>query len=319
MLLTGKMAGDVAGDEAAVSRPAVATIGVFDGVHRGHQRLVGEVVARAQQLRCLSAVVTFEPHPAEVLAGSAPPLLTSPEERDRLLHELGVDVVVLVPFTRKLADLTARGFLEHVLNSIQLRELWVGPDFALGRDREGNPARLAELGKQMGFAVWVARPRLVDGIVVSSTGIRRRLAEGDVAGAAGLLGRPFSYSGVAKPCLARDDRGGMPAVRLALDPSLALPAAGQYACRVCTREPIDASDWTAAVASVPRVPRGHPGARAASGTRTMLVRLPEPGRDLVGARARLEFLERLGPRWSPRKAEAARRIVDALPYESEDD
>jgi riboflavin kinase/FMN adenylyltransferase len=304
VLLTSDMDDDL----AAAGRPTVATIGVFDGVHVGHQRLVGEVVARAQQLRCVSAVVTFEPHPAAVLAGSAPPLLTSPEERERLLHDLGVDVVVLVPFTRELADQSARGFLEHVIRNIWIRELWVGPDFALGRDREGDPARLAALGKQMGFAVWVARPRLVDGIVVSSTRIRLALAEGDVSRAAALLGRRFACRGIAVPFKAR----GVSAVRIATDPSLALPAPGLYACRAGVGDPDD-NVWLPAVVRVPQV------SLKGAGAWSLLVRLPGCGGNLAGVAVKVEFLERLGPRWSPRKAEDARRIVAALPVGEEED
>ncbi len=296
---------------AASGRPTVATIGVFDGVHRGHQRLVGEVVARAQQLRCVSAVVTFQPHPAVVLAGSAPPLLTSPEEREALLHDLGVDEVVLVPFTRQLADQSARGFLEHVIRNIWIRELWVGPDFALGRDREGDPARLHELGKQMGFGLWVARPRLVGGIVVSSTRIRCALAAGDMQAVAALLGRPFSRVGVTLPVRGRGATQVLPTVRMPIDPSLALPAAGLYACRANAGDPY-LCEWTPAVVRVPHVAPRSTAARA------LLIRVPGHTAVLPGATMKVEFLERLGPHWSPRKAEEARRIVAALPDEEED-
>lgn len=208
----------------------VLTLGVFDGVHLGHRHLIGETVRRARELGCRSAAITFDPHPASVVRGEALPLLTSMEERHRLMRQLDLDVIARVHFTPELARLTAIEFMAHMTRHLRPRELWVGPDFALGRGREGSLARLAEIGQAMGFLVQAVAPLQIDGQVVSSTRIRGLLSRGDVAGAGRLLGHCFSFTG---DVIAGDHRGrllGYPTANMKPDPARALPPDGVYAC-----------------------------------------------------------------------------------------
>jgi riboflavin kinase/FMN adenylyltransferase len=215
----------------------VLTMGVFDGVHLGHRHLIGQVVNRARQIGCLSGVITFHPHPAAVVRGECLPIMTTSQERLYLIRQLDADIVINMPFTADLSRLTAREFMSLILGRLRLQELWVGPDFVLGRGREGNVPRLRELGEEMGFTVHVTSPLELDGEAVSSTRIRTLLAAGDVAQAGRLLGHCFSFSG---PVIAGASRGrtlGYPTANLSAGAERALPADGIYACRAVTGEP----------------------------------------------------------------------------------
>ena len=177
--------------------PVFLTIGNFDGVHRGHQMLVCELSAAAHARGALAGLLTFEPHPVAVLRPDVKiPRLTSNEERADILAALGLDFVIVLPFTRETAATPAAEFLASLIAHVPLAELWVGPDFALGRGREGNTARLKELGRQMGFALRVVPPFDWHGDHVRSSRIRSLLAdEGSVEQAAELLGRPYRVCG----------------------------------------------------------------------------------------------------------------------------
>jgi riboflavin kinase/FMN adenylyltransferase len=214
------------------SHDTVLTIGAFDGVHRGHQHLIGGAVRRARELGCQSAVLTFDPHPDLVIHPERDRLyLTSLEERAELIGHLGVDLLIVMPFTRQTMGLTAQDFMEQVRRAIVLRELWIGWDFALGRKREGNLARLRELGQQLSYTVHPVDPFvLADGTPHSSTRVRSALAKGDLDTAAMLLGRPFAVQG---PVAEGDRRGrtiGFPTANIAVDQQHVLPADGVYVC-----------------------------------------------------------------------------------------
>jgi riboflavin kinase/FMN adenylyltransferase len=157
--------------------------------------------------------------------------LSSLEERAERIAELGVDLLIVLPFNRDVAALTAPEFMARLCRAVALRVLWVGWDFALGRGREGNVARLHEIGHELGYSVHPVEPFLLDGEIVSSTRIRDALHTGEVATAAKLLGRPFSLRGVV---VVGDRRGrtiGFPTANMALDPRHVLPADGVYVCR----------------------------------------------------------------------------------------
>ncbi|MGC9335198.1 MAG: bifunctional riboflavin kinase/FMN adenylyltransferase, partial [Anaerolineae bacterium] len=157
----------------------VLTIGAFDGVHRGHQALVGSVVSRARASDRLAGLITFHPHPAVVLApGRAPRYLTTPGEKVALLEGLGLDLVVLMRFNQELATISARDFVERVATRLRLSELWVGADFAMGHNREGDVSRLRLLGQEFGYTVHVVDPVLDEGGPISSSRIRALLREG---------------------------------------------------------------------------------------------------------------------------------------------
>ncbi|MFM8322941.1 MAG: bifunctional riboflavin kinase/FAD synthetase, partial [Chloroflexota bacterium] len=210
------------------------SIGSFDGVHRGHQAIVRRMVKEAHAGGLLAAVLTFHPHPSVVLRGRSGPLyLTTPEERAALLGELGVDLMVIEPFTRDLAGLTALEFMTRLVERLRLRRLYAGHDFALGRNREGDLARLQQLGGELGYTVSQAQPVQTAGQIVSSSRIRAALAEGDVRLARRLLGRPYRAAG---PVVTGDQRGrtiGIPTANLEIEPDRLLPSVGVYAGIAC--------------------------------------------------------------------------------------
>jgi riboflavin kinase/FMN adenylyltransferase len=216
--------------KAKLRQETVLTIGTFDGVHRGHQALIGALVERAHSTNRLAAVITFHPHPAAILAPErVPRFLTTPGEKMALLEHLGVDLVVLMSFNQKLAATSAREFMESLAAHLRLRELWVGADFALGRNREGNVPGLQELGRELGYQVRVFQPVQSGGEVISSSRIRLLLGQGRIDEAAVLLGRYPSLSGEVVRGARRGHRLGFPTANLEVRPERAVPADGIYA------------------------------------------------------------------------------------------
>ena len=211
-------------------RDMVLAVGVFDGVHLGHKSLLSRLLERARERDLLSGVVTFDPHPLKVLSPKTRlPFLADLEQRKALLKDEGVSVVIVLPFTRELARLSAAQFMGLLRNYLRLRELVIGPDFTLGRDREGNASTLRALGADMGFAVTVVPPVKVNGDVVSSTAIREALAGGDLKRVRSLVGRPFSLHGRVVRGASRGAKLDFPTANLEVDPGQALPAEGVYA------------------------------------------------------------------------------------------
>lgn len=221
--------------ERVSGRPAsILTIGVFDGVHLGHRHLVAQVVHHAHQRHGSAVALTFDPRPSDVLAPQVRlPSLTTVDERIALLGRLGLDLMVVMPFTRELARVSARDFMRQLCRKLNLLELWVGPDFALGRGREGNVATLTELGRELHYEVRVTEPLVVDGEVVSSTRVRNLIALGSVEEAARLLGRPHTLPGRVVRGRERGRLIGFPTANLAVSPQRALPANGVYAGYAC--------------------------------------------------------------------------------------
>ena len=216
------------------------TVGTFDGVHLGHQDVLGRLVRRAGESGLRSLLVTFEPHPLELLRpDDAPPLLTTPQEKLEVLAEVGLDYVAVVPFTRALADLDAEAFVRRVLIArYRMRELLIGYDHRFGRGRSGDAETLRALGGTLGFGVEVVRPVDAGGErPVSSTLLRRAVAAGDLATAARGLGRHYAVSGRVVP---GDQRGRALGYRTlnVETPSRRklLPPEGVYAVRVQTPE-----------------------------------------------------------------------------------
>ncbi len=211
-------------------QPVALTIGVFDGVHRGHQALIAQTVQSARDMGGISMVLTFSPHPRAILAPQTPVFeITSMSERLRLIAELGVDVVATLPFTRELSLLPAEGFLDLLLQHIALRTLCVGPDFALGHRRSGTVQRLSELGRGRGFTVQTVPHLHVGGERVSSSRIRTLVATGDVEQAALLLGRYLHIEGTIIAGVQRGRSLGFPTANLALSAPYMLPSNGIYA------------------------------------------------------------------------------------------
>ncbi|HEY8767359.1 MAG TPA: bifunctional riboflavin kinase/FAD synthetase [Dehalococcoidia bacterium] len=221
----------------APGRPSAVTIGVFDGVHRGHQHLVAALCERARAEGLAAVALTFNPHPRTVLhPGNAVTYLTSLEERIELLQALGLDAVGVLAFTSELAQLSPRDFLALLVDELQMRLLMVGPDFALGRNRSGTIGVMRQVGEELGFRVEVAPLLAEDGEKVGSSSVRQALSEGDVVLVARLLGRPFSLRG---PVVAGDRRGrtlGFPTANIAIGLDRALPEYGIYVTRAYIRE-----------------------------------------------------------------------------------
>lgn len=213
---------------------SVLTIGAYDGVHRGHQAVIGEVRRLAEEQGAHSVVVTFTPHPASVVRPeSAPRLLTDDAQRLELLAETGIDAAVVLNFDENLRHEDPEAFVERVLaGALGASVVVVGEDFHFGVGRTGNVAELRRLGARHGFDVQpVSLLDRSDGITepVSSTAIRRALAGGDVEQAAAMLGRPFEARG---PVEVGDQRGrllGFPTANVAVPAPICLPADGVYA------------------------------------------------------------------------------------------
>lgn len=206
------------------------TVGVFDGVHLGHRRLIDELKRQADAKGWLAGVVTFRQHPEEVLApGKNLPFLTDIKTRLKLLKAEGVAVIVPLSFTAELAGLGARRFVGLLKKYLRMRGLVIGADFALGKGREGSPQALKELGKEMGFSVTVVPPLKVNGEVVSSTTIRRAMAAGDMAKVRSLTGRYFSLHGRVIHGEGRGEGLGFPTANLNVSPGQSLPPDGVYA------------------------------------------------------------------------------------------
>lgn len=217
-------------------RDTVVTVGTFDGVHCGHRDVVSRLVTRAGASGRVSLLVTFEPHPLEIINPSAAPgLLTTRDEKLTLLAKTALDWVAIVPFTPELAQLPAAEFVDSILlGRFRMAELLIGHDHGFGRGREGDITLLRSLGKERGFKVDAVSPVLTkDGEPVSSTLVRRALAAGELERVRTLLGRAYSVSGTV---VAGDARGrllGFPTLNVALPESRKLlPPDGVYAVQV---------------------------------------------------------------------------------------
>ncbi len=209
----------------------VLTIGAFDGVHLGHQALVRALVDEARALRLRSVVLTFHPHPSVVLRGRRPGFyLTTPEERAAILLRMGVDDVITQPFDEALSRVSADEFLDRLQVALDPQSLWVGEDFALGYQRQGDVAFLRQAGERRGFRLHVHPPVTVDGEAVSSTRVRETLRAGDVVRAGRYLGRPFVVAGTVVPGAARGKQLRMPTANLEFGEERACPGSGVYAC-----------------------------------------------------------------------------------------
>lgn len=216
--------------DANLAADTVVTIGSFDGVHRGHQHLLAQLQAQARSTGRLSLVLTFHPHPRVVLHPEKSTAYLSPlHEKAALLEDLGLDVLVVLPFTKELASTSAQQFVAALHDHLRMRELWVGPDFALGSHRRGNIAHLQILSRQLGFGLHVVTPLCEYGQTISSTRIRTLLAQGQVEQVAGLLGRSYAITAPVVKGVQRGRALGFRTANLQIDPDRALPGNGVYA------------------------------------------------------------------------------------------
>ena len=212
----------------------VMTVGTFDGVHLGHQRVLEEIALRAARVGRRSVLVTFEPHPLEIVNPEAAPLLlTVANERREILAQSKLDMVVFLSFTRELSRYSPEEFVRFLIQRFDLKELVIGHDHGFGRGRAGDVRLLHVLGERLGFAVDVVTEVSYKERPVSSTRVRRAVAGGDLASARGLLGRAYSMNAYVVPGKGRGRDLGYRTVNLRLEqPRKLLPPDGVYAVRV---------------------------------------------------------------------------------------
>lgn len=209
------------------------TIGSFDGVHLGHQELIHNLTAGAHSQSDPAVVVTFHPHPLVVLRNRTDAFyLTTPDERAEIIGNLNVDVVLTHEFNKQIASLSARDFIQILKSHFGIRQLWIGHDFALGHNREGDVNILREYGKEFDFIVNVVDSKKIDGDVVSSSAIRNYIREGDMSIANKLLGRPYLLEGVIIEGEGRGKAIGIPTANLDTGNEKLIPGNGVYACIV---------------------------------------------------------------------------------------
>ena len=260
------------------------TIGVFDGVHRGHQQIIKKITAGAHANDAPAVVLTFDPHPASVLGGREIKCLTLPDERADLLADLGVNVVITERFTRELSMVSAHDFMSLLTRQLGLKHLLIGYDFALGKGREGNATRLTEIGAELGYSVEVVSALSDESGVISSTEIRKLIEVGNVAEAARLLGRPYSLHG---PVIHGDGRGrtiNVPTANIAYSQEKMIPAKGIYACRAY----LNGQKYLAAI-NIGTNPTFTPDKE----TPNVEAHLLDFRQEIYGEDLRLEFLARL--------------------------
>ncbi len=220
---------------------AVITQGAFDGIHRGHQKLIDRVNSVARQRNGTGILVTFEPHPQRVIApGTAPPLLTTREEKLLLLEATGLETVVILPFNRELSDVEAEDFVRDVLvKTLGVKFLILGHDHAFGLRRGGRPELLRKMAPELGFDLEIVEAVTDNGEAITSTLIRRVLTDGGVESARVLLGRPYSLQGLVIKGDRRGTNLGFPTANLALRTlEKCVPGNGVYAVQSKVRDRI---------------------------------------------------------------------------------
>lgn len=264
--------------------PSVVTIGNFDGVHRGHRVLIGRAVRDASDRGIRSVAITFEPHPAAVLRpGSEPPRLQTLDARIASLNDAGVDLVLVLPFTRELSALTPAQFVQQVLvDRLRAQRVVVGTTFRFGVKASGDVVTLVEEGERHGFTTEAATLLELDDLPISSSQIRRHLTDGDVEWAARALGRPFELTGTVVPGDGRGRTIGVPTANLDVPEGLVVPGNGVYAGHAVAGERL----WPAVT---------NVGVRPTfdGTTRSVEVHLLDADEDLYGSDVGFRFLHRI--------------------------
>lgn len=273
--------------EAQKNPNSVVTVGTFDGVHCAHREIIREVIRHARQRDGQSVVITFDPHPKEVVtsAKGTVKLLTTIDERIALLDGLGVDMLLVVRFTFEFSRMAADAFYrDYIVNGVGVSEVVVGYDHMFGRDRQGTVRELEAMGREYGFELVTVPPFQIGGEVVSSTRVRRALATGEIEHATALLGRPYNLQGRV---VEGDRRGALLGFRTAnLRPepgNKVIPARGVYVVRV--RVDDQQKFGMMNIGFRPTV--------AAGLAETLEVHILDFDRDIYGASINLEFLRKL--------------------------
>jgi riboflavin kinase / FMN adenylyltransferase len=286
--------------EAVSLQNSWLTIGVFDGVHRGHREIIQKLVREAHANDAPAAVLTFHPHPASVLTGKEIKCLTTPDERADLLASLGVDVIITQRFTRDLSTATAHEYMSALKQNLGLSRLLIGYDFALGRGREGNAARLTEIGSELGYTVEVMPAVSDESGVISSTEIRKLVSTGNVAEAANLLGRRYQIGGEIIHGAGRGKKINFPTANIDYPEQKVIPANGIYACWATL-----GNEKFMAATNVGFNPTFTPERQVASVEAYLL----DFDRDIYGEQLKLEFVERLRDEM---KFESVERLIQKM-------
>ncbi len=287
-------------DEIEYIKNTVVSVGTFDGVHLAHQQLLKEVVSRAKAREGRSVVLTFDPHPKEVLTGQPMRLLTTIEERQQICEQLRIDVFYRIGFTYEFSRLTSREFyLRYVVQGCGVSEVVEGYDHHFGRDREGSVEELLKLGREFEFSVAALKPVYVDEEIVSSSQIRQHLLQGRVDRALRLLGRPYAVSGTVVRGDARGRELGYPTANLQLTHHKLVPEDGIYFAQV------DIGGLT----KYGMVSIGVRPTFFDQGQRCVEVHLLDFAGDLYGRILNVQFLRRLR---EERKFEGAQQLIDQM-------
>jgi riboflavin kinase/FMN adenylyltransferase len=260
------------------------TIGVFDGIHRGHREIIRKLTTDAHADHSPAVLLTFDPHPASVLTGRDIKCLTTPEERADILGGLGVDIVITQRFTTDLSTVPAQEYMSRLKQALDLKHLLIGYDFALGKGREGNASRLAEIGRELNYSVEVIDAISDESGVISSTEIRKLIATGNVSEAAKLLGYNYNLGG---PVIHGDGRGrriDIPTANIDYPKQKVIPSNGIYVCRAAI-----GPDKFMAATNIGFNPTFTPEKKIPS----LEAHLLDFDRDIYGTQVKLEFVARL--------------------------
>ena len=280
---------------------SVVTVGTFDGVHLGHRQVLDEIARRARRDGLKSVVVTFEPHPLEVVnPPAAPPLLTPPAEREEILAQSELDLLAILRFTQALSEYSPEQFVDLLRERFRMRELVIGHDHGFGRGRAGDEDVLRALGKAQGFVVDVVDAVTVDGRPVSSTAVRRAVADGDLPLAERLLGRKYSLNATVIAGAGRGRQIGYRTINLSVpDRRKLLPPEGVYAVRV---------EWQNGASGGMM----HQGPRPTFGEteRSLEIHLLDAELDLYGAWVKVSWVKRLRDVMRFANAEALKAQLD---------
>jgi len=289
----------------------VLAIGTFDGVHRGHRRVVGGLTRAARELDATPVVLTFDPHPAAVISGTPPAALCDLAERVARLARLGVDTVVVQYFDNEFADQAPRDFLERVGRGRQLVGVVMTPESAFGRDRSGGLNAVRHLADELGYRVIEVRQLASDGAALSSTRLRELLAQGRLAEVNRLLGRPYAVIGTVVKGDQRGRQLGYPTANLHFDRPVALPPDGIYAVHASWGgdDPLTPAQLRDGVASLGVRPTFSDG-----GARVLEVYLFDFDGDLYGQRLRTEFVRRLR---GEKRFASADALIDQMKRDAE--
>ena len=263
---------------------AWVTVGVFDGVHRGHQQVLRKLTAGARENGVPAVVLTFDPHPAKIFGRGEVKLLTLSGERAGLLGDQGVDVVITHPFDKNVADISAFDFMKRLKDRLGLSHLVLGYDSTLGKNREGDVTRLAEIGLELGYTVETVTALSDESGVISSTEIRKLISVGNVSEAARLMDHPYRLQGLVTHGDQRGRTIGYPTANLNYAREKIIPAGGIYACWAYVRD----EKFSAAV-NIGTNPTFTP----AKQTLNVEAYLLDFDRDIYDEELRLEFVARL--------------------------